>query len=76
VRRLVDSGQFESEEAALAAALDLLVAYERKYEALRCDIQLGIDQLDRGEGRPLDVDDLKLRIRRRLEREKRLAVKG
>jgi antitoxin ParD1/3/4 len=49
----VRSGQFASPEDVLAAMLELLedaeAEYEEKLEALRRDVQLGFDQLDRGE---------------------------
>jgi len=36
---------------------------EIKLDALRRDIQEGIDQLDRGEGIPLDMDAIKAKAR-------------
>jgi len=62
----VAGGRFHSEEDVVAEALRLLEVRERKLEALRKDIQVGIDQLDRGEGLPLDVDDIMKRGRERL----------
>gem|GEM_PF-657372 len=66
VTRIVAGGRFHSEEDVVAEALRLLEVRERKLEALRKDIQVGIDQLDRGEGLPLDVDDIMKRGRERL----------
>lgn len=34
-----------------------------KLEALRRDIQEGIDELDRGEGAPLNMEDIKAKAR-------------
>ncbi len=49
----VRSGQYESPEAVLAAMLELLedaeAEYDSKLEALRRDVQLGFDELDRGQ---------------------------
>lgn len=36
------------------------------FEQLRADIQIGIDQLDAGLGRPLDIEDVIRRGRERL----------
>ncbi|HZS47464.1 MAG TPA: hypothetical protein VFC63_20505 [Blastocatellia bacterium] len=44
-----------------------------RFEALRKDVQKGIDSLNRGEGKPLNVDAIKAEGRKRLaERRKKL----
>jgi hypothetical protein len=40
--------------------------YQREVDELRARIQVGIDQADRGEGRPLDADALRRRIAERI----------
>jgi hypothetical protein len=40
-----------------------LLEYALKLRALRADLQSGIDSLDRGEGRELDMDDVIRRAR-------------
>jgi hypothetical protein len=42
-----------------------LLAYVSKLEALRRDLQQGIDSLDAGQGRELDIEDLIARARKR-----------
>lgn len=70
----VASGRYRSEEELIAAALRLLEDRDRRLTALREDIQIGIDELDRGEGIDLSepsvrqkfFDDIKARGRLRL----------
>lgn len=45
----VASGKYRSEEELISAALALLKQRERKLDALRNDLQTGLDELDRGE---------------------------
>jgi antitoxin ParD1/3/4 len=68
------SGKYRSEEELLSAALRLLKDRERKFDALRDDLQIGLDELDRGEAVLLDdaaaqqafFDRIKERGRQRL----------
>lgn len=77
----VASGRYRSEEELIAAALRLLEDRERKLAALREDIQIGIDELDRGEGIDLSepsarqafFDDIKARGRQRLSTQAQLS---
>jgi antitoxin ParD1/3/4 len=50
VRPWVESGRYPSADAVILDALQLLE--ERDLESLRAKLQIGIDQLDRGEGIP------------------------
>jgi antitoxin ParD1/3/4 len=54
VKERVGTGRFRSADGAIRAGLLLLQRQEEecrtKLEALRTDLQVGIDQLDRGEG--------------------------
>lgn len=50
VRDAVASGKYRSEGDLILAALQLLEKHERRLDALRDDIQAGLDQLNRGEG--------------------------
>ena len=58
---------FRSVSEVMREALRLLVERdalkEMKLEALRRDLQEGIDSLDRGEGTPLNIDDIKAKAR-------------
>jgi antitoxin ParD1/3/4 len=57
----VASGRFRSEDEAIREGLNLLKEREQKLDALRADLQLGIDQLDAGLKQRLDVDVIKAR---------------
>lgn len=50
VDNMIAEGRYESTSEAIRAALKLLEQYEQKNEALRKTLEVGIDQLDRGEG--------------------------
>ena len=52
----VDAGLYEDADDVMESALDLLDQEERRLEWLRAELQIGIDQLDRGES--ILVDDL------------------
>ncbi len=55
IREKVASGTYPSPNDVLQESLRLLDERDRKRAALRADIQVGIDQLDRGEGIDADV---------------------
>jgi antitoxin ParD1/3/4 len=71
VHQVVATGMYESEEAVIVAGLRLLQEHERRLEELRAKLQPAIDSLDRGEGKPLDFEDIKIRGRQRLAAEGR-----
>jgi antitoxin ParD1/3/4 len=60
VRSLVATGQYQDEHEVLAEALELL----RRRDVLRAEIQVGLDELDRGEGVPARevFDELRQRL--------------
>ena len=63
----VSSGEYSSASDVIEEALRLLVAeeeYERKLDALRREIQIGIDELDRGEYSSAEEVFARLRARR------------
>ncbi|MEQ9588056.1 MAG: type II toxin-antitoxin system ParD family antitoxin [Parvibaculaceae bacterium] len=66
VSRGVASGRFRSEDEAVREGLNLLRQREEKLEALRADLQVGIDQLDTGRKHDLDIEAIKARGRQRL----------
>ena len=66
VERAVASGRYRSEDEVLANALRLLSERERRWQALRDDIQAGLDDIERGDVAPLDIEDIKQRGRERL----------
>ncbi|MDE0944596.1 MAG: hypothetical protein OSB58_19505 [Alphaproteobacteria bacterium] len=69
IERLIKAGLFSSKEAAIARSHDWLTEEAAKLEALRADVQAGIDQADRGEAREVTADEIMLRVRARLEEE-------
>ncbi|PWQ92613.1 type II toxin-antitoxin system ParD family antitoxin [Leucothrix pacifica] len=67
VKQKVEAGLYNSVSEVMREALRLLVEREEvkemKLVALRRDLQEGIDSLDRGEGSPLDMNDIKAKAR-------------
>ncbi|MCA9065494.1 MAG: type II toxin-antitoxin system ParD family antitoxin [Planctomycetaceae bacterium] len=66
VAERIASGRFRSEEDALTEALDLLRRREQKLEALRAEIQIGLDAIEAGRIHPFDAEDIIRRGRERL----------
>jgi antitoxin ParD1/3/4 len=76
VERKVKAGQYESASDVVVEALYLLAARDRflegEREELRREIQIGIDQCERGEVAPFDqktIERIKARGRERLAQE-------
>ncbi len=74
VERELAAGSYRSEDELLLAAVRLLAQRDRRREELRREIQIGRDQLDRGEYTEYDeqtlrelFDQLKQRAQRRIE---------
>jgi len=66
LRARVDAGEFSSLDAAVEEALREFVLLEPPIEELQARIGSALAELDRGEGIPLDIDDLKKAGRERL----------
>lgn len=66
VEAKVQSGQYNCPNEVVHEALHLLRNHDElrriRLEELRRDIQVGIDQLDRGEGREIDFEQLKAEL--------------
>ena len=79
VNERVRSGMYSSASEVIREALRLLNQQEgvrqRKLEELRKEIQIGIDQIERGEGVPLDIGKIKSRLRKRLQEQKQLKAR-
>ena len=58
VKTIIDRGQFQTEEQVVGEALRLLVERNRRLEEFRREIQIGLDQLDRGEYTEYDEESL------------------
>jgi antitoxin ParD1/3/4 len=63
IREKVARGDFPDAGEVIRAAMRLLDEEERQLEELRAKLQIGLDQLDRGEGVPFTAE-LMARIRR------------
>lgn len=63
IQRKLDSGMYHSASEVIREALRLLeerdTVQAATLERLRHDLGEGLDALDRGEGRPLDVESIK-----------------
>ena len=63
VKQKVSAGMYNSVSEVVREALRLLeerdTMQSMKLEALRADIKEGLDSLDRGEGRSLDIEGIK-----------------
>jgi antitoxin ParD1/3/4 len=74
VKQKVNTGLYNSVSEVLREALRLLEEQDsfkqHKLDALRKDLDVGLEQLDRGEGRPVDVEKIKARGRERLQQKK------
>jgi Arc/MetJ-type ribon-helix-helix transcriptional regulator len=63
VQNAVSMGLYHDRGEALDKAVELL----KRREALIRDVNRGIEQLERGEGVPFDLDEIKAELRNRLE---------
>jgi len=66
VQSLLEQGEFATRDDVIDAALERWRLQRDEFASLRAMVQLGIDELDRGEGAPLDIDDVIARGRERL----------
>ena len=63
LEQAVSVGMFHNRDEALDRAVELL----RRREQLLRDVNKGIEQLERGEGTPLDIEQVKQAVHARLE---------
>jgi antitoxin ParD1/3/4 len=74
VSRKVESGMYSSASEVVRESLRLLreqdLLKQIRLEELRKEIGLGIEQLERGQSRPFDADDIKRRICERVAEQK------
>lgn len=70
VVELLESGLYQSQSEVIRKGIRLLKEREDlrklRLNLLRSEIQLGIDSLDRGEGTPFDVEEIKAQGRKKL----------
>ena len=67
VKQKVSGGMYNSVSEVMREALRLLeerdALREMKLKALREDLQAGLDELDRGEGTALNIEEIKVKAR-------------
>ncbi len=70
VQNQIERGDYSTTGEVVCAALTLLREREQvraiRLERLRADLQVGIDELERGEGTALDMEEIKQEVRERL----------
>ena len=75
VEKKVKNGFYRTASEVVRDALRLLEERDRLYQVrlreLRTQVKKGLDQLDRGEGVPFDLDALKQRLKKEVGRKKR-----
>lgn len=83
IREQIEAGHYSDIDEVIQDAMNLLQnrklsPEERaaKLERLRKDIQIGIDQLDRGEGTPWNVEEIKAEGRQRLAEKNKIGPRS
>ena len=59
VKQQLAQGEYQSIEDMVGDGLRILQELKRRQEEFRREVQLGVDQLDRGEGISLDREELR-----------------
>jgi antitoxin ParD1/3/4 len=65
IKRQVREGKYSSASAAVAEAVHRLKIREQKIAWLQKELQVGLDELERGEGSEWDVEEMKSRLRKK-----------
>lgn len=71
VRHKVENGEFRSRDEFVAEAIRLYRNLEDRHELIKADIKIGLDESERGESGPLDIDDIKRELLDRLNSRER-----
>jgi antitoxin ParD1/3/4 len=69
IQREYASGMYQSTDDLLVEAVLLLRDRNERLQGLRKAIVPSLERLDRGQGRPLDIESIKAEGRRRLDEE-------
>jgi putative addiction module CopG family antidote len=64
VEHEIASGRFRDASQVVSEALRLL-EWKRRHDALRDEIRIGMEEAQRGEIAPLDLDEIRADVRRR-----------
>lgn len=59
IRRSLTTGEYHSEEELIVDAIRTLRELNRRHRQLKDDVRHAIEQLDRGRGKPLDMNAIK-----------------
>ncbi|MGD0517500.1 MAG: type II toxin-antitoxin system ParD family antitoxin [Thermoguttaceae bacterium] len=70
VHQAVATGAYATEEDVIVAALRLMRERERNLEELRAELLPSLEELKRGEGKPLDIESIIARGHERLAAQK------
>jgi putative addiction module CopG family antidote len=63
IENVIASGLYHDRDEAINRAVELL---QRREQLIR-DVNKGIEQLQRGEGKPLDIEEIKAAVRTQLK---------
>ena len=67
IQNKISAGEFATPDDVVCHALRLLQGREERLQALRAEIQIGLDEFERGEFGPVDLEDTKARLFQRLD---------
>ena len=67
VQQAIKSGEYQSEEELVFAAVRVLRELKRRHSLLRRDVEQAITSMEQGKGTPLDMDEIKSELKRRLK---------
>lgn len=62
VQQAVANGEFATEDDVVIAGVRALRELKTRHDDLRRDIHVAIEELDRGEGEPLDMEAIKAEV--------------
>ena len=71
VQQKVASGQFASSEEFAVEAMRLYRELEHRHESLKADVQVALEQAEKGQSEPLDVDSIKAELTDELDEQGR-----
>jgi putative addiction module CopG family antidote len=67
VQEALQTGEYDSEDAVLFAAVRALREIKRKHQSLRDDVHAAIDEIEQGQGELWDVAELKAQLAKGLD---------
>ena len=71
IRRSLTNGEYGSKDELVVDAVTTLRELKRRHHQLKDDIGHAIDQLDQGQGKPLDMKAIRAKARARLAKRSR-----